>query len=194
MDALDQDLDFDDSNLDLLPQSTLQNLEQSAISSTQREVAARKQWHYQQTTKPLRLTRPSLPPVTAPASNTASFNAPKSPESDYGLDDNDDEEVLDLNADTTIYQPQLHQNYIQSANDDTNYLSTEANVMHDAPPRYDQLNHVPPTLRPGDTATLDAHVKKVRIVLFHGFAVADTPFAARSRIECRPLVSAEREG
>ncbi|KAK6002082.1 hypothetical protein QM012_001720 [Aureobasidium pullulans] len=165
MDALDQDLDFDDSNLDQLPQSTLLNLEQSAISSTQREVAARKQWHYQQTTKPLRLTRPSLPPVAAPAVNTASFNAPKSPESDYGIDDNDDEEVLDLNADTTIYQPQLHQNYVQSANEDTNHLPAESNVTHEAPPRYDQLDHVAPTLQSGDAAAIEAHVKKLEAEL-----------------------------
>ncbi|KAG9836781.1 hypothetical protein KCU68_g10685, partial [Aureobasidium melanogenum] len=166
MDALDQDLDFDDSNLDQLPQSTLQNLEQSAISSTQRDVAARKQWHYQQTTKPLRLTRPSLPPVTAPAVTAAtSFNAPNSPESDYGLDDNDDEEVLDLNADTTIYQPQLHQNYLQPANDNPSYLTTETNVTHDAPPRYDQLNHVAPTLQPGETTAIDAYVKKLEAEL-----------------------------
>ncbi|KAH0065934.1 hypothetical protein KCU60_g21737, partial [Aureobasidium melanogenum] len=165
MDALDQDLDFDDSNLDQLPQSTLQNLEQSAISSTQREVAARKQWHYQQTTKPLRLTRPSLPPVTAPAVNTTSFNAPNSPESDYGLDDNDDEEVLDLNADTTIYQPQLHQNYLQPANDNASYIATETSATHDAPPRYDQLNHVAPTLQPGETTAIDAYVKKLEAEL-----------------------------
>ncbi|KAH0298655.1 hypothetical protein KCU74_g19583, partial [Aureobasidium melanogenum] len=165
MDALDQDLDFDDSNLDQLPQSTLQNLEQSAISSTQREVAARKQWHYQQTTKPLRLTRPSLPPVTAPAVSAASLNAPRSPESDYGLDDNDDEEVLDLNADTTVYQPQLHQNYVQPANDNASYLNTGSHAINDAPPRYDQLNHVAPTLQPGETTALDAYVKKLEAEL-----------------------------
>jgi hypothetical protein len=193
MDALDQDLDFDDSNLDQLPQSTLQNLELSAISSTQRDVAARKQWQYQQTTKPLRLTRPSLPPVTAPAVTTASFDAPNSPESDYGLDDNDDEEVLDLNADTTIYQPQIHQNYAQSANHNTSYLPTDANVIHDAPPRYDQLNHVAPTLQPAETTAIDAYVKKVRIALCHAFCIADTHFAARGRIERRPLVPANRK-
>lgn len=179
MDALEQDLDFDDSNLDQLPQSTLQNLEQSALSSTQREVAARKQWHYQQTTKPLRLTRPSLPPVTAPAVDTASFNAPKSPESDYGLDDNDDEEVLDLNADTTIFQPQLHQNYVQPLVNSANHLSTEVNATHDAPPRYDQLNHVAPALQLGDTTSVDAHIKKVRIALCLGTLIADKSFAAR---------------
>lgn len=165
MAALDHDLDFDDSGLDQLPQSTLQNLELNAISSTQREVAARKQWQYQQTTRPLRLTRPSLPPVAAPQTPTTSFHAPKSPESDYGLDDNDDEEVLDLNADTTIYQPTLHQNYAQPANNHTLYQHANPLVSHDAPPNYDQLNDTNTTLQPHDTTAVDAHIRKVCIAL-----------------------------
>jgi len=159
----DHDLDFGDSGLDQLPQSTLQNLELNAISSTQREVAARKQRQYHQTTRPLRLTRPSLPPVTTPVQTTTSFNAPNSPESDYGLDDNDDEEVLDLNADTTIYQP--NQDYAQSAKNNTHHLPTESIVIDDPPPNYDQLDNRNPNVQPTDTTAIDAHIRKVRIVL-----------------------------
>jgi hypothetical protein len=165
MDALDHDLDFDDSHLDQLPQSTLQNLELNAISSTQREVAARRQRQFQQTTKPLRLTRPSLPPVTVPALTTTSFNVPRSPESDYGLDDNDDEEVLDLNADTTVYQPHLHQDYAQSAKNNAYRMPAEPIVVDDAPPNYDQLDHSNSVLQPTDTAAIDANIRKVRIPL-----------------------------
>ncbi|KAI4796444.1 hypothetical protein E4T45_11984, partial [Aureobasidium sp. EXF-8846] len=165
MDALDHDLDFDDSHLDQLPQSTLQNLELNAISSTQREVAARRQRQFQQTTKPLRLTRPSLPPVTAPALTTTSFNVPKSSESDYGLDDNDDEEVLDLNADTTVYQPRLHQDYARSAKNDAYNLPAEPIVVDDAPPNYDQLHHANPVLQPTDTTATDANIRKLELEL-----------------------------
>jgi hypothetical protein len=194
MAALDHDLDFDDSALEQLPQSTLQNLELNAISSTQREVAARKQRQFQQTTKPLRLTRPSLPPVTAPAPTTTSFNAPNSPESDYGLDDNDDEEVLDLNADTTIYQPLLHQDYAISANKNTYHLPTEPILIDDAPPKYDQLENPHPGVQPGDTTDIDAHIKKVRIPLCPWFPITDTSRVARTRTQCRPLVPAKRKG
>jgi hypothetical protein len=158
MDALDHDLDFDDSHLDQLPQSTLQNLELNAISSTQREVAARRQRQFQQTTKPLRLTRPSLPPVTAPTLTPTSFNVPKSPESDYGLDDNDDEEVLDLNADTTVYQP-----YAQSTKNNAYNLPAEPIVIDDAPPNYDQLDYANPVLQPTNTTDVDVNIRKVRI-------------------------------
>ncbi|CAD0110609.1 unnamed protein product [Aureobasidium uvarum] len=165
MAALDHDLDFDDSALEQLPQSTLQHLELNAISSTQREVAARRQRQYQQTTKPLRLTRPSLPPVTAPQPAATSFNAPKSPESDYGLDDNDDEEVLDLNADTTIYQPTLHQDYAQSTNNNTFYQNTDPTVTYDVPPNHEQLNDSNTTHQPTDTTAIDSHIKKLEAEL-----------------------------
>lgn len=166
MAALDHDLDFDESDLDQLPQSTLQNLELNAISSTQREVAARKQRQYHQTTRPLRLTRPSLPPLPDPVQTAPSFNAPKSPESDYGLDDNDDEEVLDLNADTTVYQPHLHQNYVQSAKSSTYQRPTESIVIDDPPPNYDQLDNSNTNAQPTDTTAIDAHIRKVRVSLF----------------------------
>lgn len=166
MAAPDHDLDFDESDLDQLPQSTLQHLELNAISSTQREIAARKQRQYHQTTRPLRLTRPSLPPVTAPVQTTPSFDAPKSPESDYGLDDNDDEEVLDLNADTTVYQPRLHQDYVQSAKNNTYHLPTESIVVDDPPPHYDQLDDPNTNAQPTDTTAIDAHIRKVRIPLY----------------------------
>lgn len=165
MAALDNALDFEDSELDQLPQSTLQNLELNAISSTQREVAARKQRQYHQTTRPLRLTRPSLPPVTAPVQNITTSNAPTSSESDYGLDDNDDEEVLDLNADTTIYQPHLHQNYAQSAKNNPYHPPTETIVIDDPPPNYDQLDNPNPDAQPTDTTAIDAHIRKVRVTL-----------------------------
>ncbi|OBW63972.1 MAG: Uncharacterized protein AUREO_059610 [Aureobasidium pullulans] len=176
MAALDDDLDFDESGLDQLPQSTLQDLELNALSSTQREIAARRQSQYRQIVRPLKLTRPSLPPVPAPAATTASLNAPHSPESDYGLDDNiDDEEVLDLNADTTTYEPQLQHTYAQSiannepyhaaVNDPYHASVNDPIVLDDAPPDYHNVNRAVPHVQPDDTPAIDAHIKKLEAEL-----------------------------
>lgn len=116
MAAREDDLDFDESGLDQLPQSTLQNLESNAISSTQRSVAANRQRQYRETTRAFRLTRPRSPvsvpvpsaPVPAPelaVAPTPAPAAPSSPGTDYGFDD--DEEVFDLNDPTIQFQPDV---------------------------------------------------------------------------------------
>ncbi|KAI5240755.1 hypothetical protein E4T42_08275 [Aureobasidium subglaciale] len=159
MAASDDDRDFDESALDQLPQSTLQDLEFGALSSTQRDVAARRQRQYQQATRPLKLTRPSLPPATDPPP----INAPASPESDYGLDD--DEEVLDLNDDSIHFQPQLQQSYVQSANLNLSYHDSEPIVIDDAPPNYEQLNYHNPQLPHTDSTAIDSHIQKLEAEL-----------------------------
>ncbi|KAI5195021.1 hypothetical protein E4T39_08412 [Aureobasidium subglaciale] len=157
----DLDLDFDESALDQLPQSTLQDLEFSALSSTQRDVAARRQRQYQQATRPLKLTRPSLPPATNPP--PPPINAPASPESDYGLDD--DEEVLDLNHDTSHFQPQLQQSYVQPANLNLSYHQPEPIAIDDAPPNYEQPTYDNPQLPLNDTTAIDSHIRKLEAEL-----------------------------
>lgn len=166
MATLDDELDFDESGLEQLPQSTLQDLELNALSSTQREVAARRQAQYRQTIRPLKLTRPSLPPVATPAATTTDYDAPNSPESDYGLDDTiDDEEVLDLNADTTTYQPQLQQTYAQSLVNNGRYEASvnDPIVLDDAPDIHDHVNHAHDDVQLTDTTAIDAHVRKVSL-------------------------------
>ncbi|THX07632.1 hypothetical protein D6D17_03143 [Aureobasidium pullulans] len=168
MATLDDELDFDESGLEQLPQSTLQDLELNALSSTQREVAARRQAQYRQTIRPLKLTRPSLPPVATPAATTTDYDAPNSPESDYGLDDTiDDEEVLDLNADTTTYQPQLQQTYAQSRVNNSRYEPSvnDPIVLDDAPDIHDHVNHAHDHVQPTDTTAIDAHIRKLEAEL-----------------------------
>jgi hypothetical protein len=182
MDAQDHDLDFDGHGLDQLPQSTLANLELNALSSTQRVVAARKQRQYQQITKPLRLTRPITAPAPATTNrpvytntnttfsnntNAAIFNnsndaasiytrtnapASSAASSDYG--DVEDEEILDLNAGTLVYQP--HTTHVPS-NFNADAESERTVLDNDAPSVYQtfaqSVSHAP------DDPI--AHIKKV---------------------------------
>lgn len=92
---------FSHDGLEDLPQSTLQDLELRALSSTQHHVAAPHYKQYKQGTRPFKLSVPSNGwQRSAPPSQSAL--PPHPPSSDYGLDD---EDVIDLDEPSFLIQP-----------------------------------------------------------------------------------------
>lgn len=92
----DDENEFSDGGLDGLPQSTLQELEDKAISSTQHHVTAQRLRQHTRVTKPYKLSIPSNP-------KQEPLLPPNPPSSDYGLDD--DEDVVDLDESSRVLQP-----------------------------------------------------------------------------------------
>lgn len=84
---------FSDDGLDGLPQSTLQELEQRAISSTQQQIAALRVKQRNQAVRPYKLSVPSNGWQQPVPSRITTPAAHEPPSSDYGLDD---EDVIDL--------------------------------------------------------------------------------------------------
>jgi len=103
----DDEIDFSDTALEDLPLSTLQDLEHTAISSTQRQLTATlRSKHYPQVARPYKLSLPSTTwQQTLPDHSAAPAPAPAPPDppsSDYGFDD---EDVIDLDEPFVLAPP-----------------------------------------------------------------------------------------
>ncbi|KAK4554006.1 hypothetical protein LTR86_008847 [Recurvomyces mirabilis] len=110
---MEDDNFFSDDEFDTIPDNTLRELEQNAISSTQRQqpdggvskwpavtsnnLAGRAQPGRRQWQPPRPQTNPSAPPQTAPPAS-----APAPPSSDYGFEE---EDVIDLDEPSMAIQP-----------------------------------------------------------------------------------------
>lgn len=104
----DDEIDFSDSGLDALPQSTLQDLEYHALSSTQQKVAAVRSKQYNKARRPYYLSRPSpssvLVEVQEQEQDPNPYPNPDTPSSDeYG--EFNDEDVIDLDEPSLLIQP-----------------------------------------------------------------------------------------
>lgn len=95
---------FSDNGLEDLPQSTIQDLEFRALSSTQQHVAALRYKQYNQATRPFKLSVPSNG-YQRSAPPSASALPPDPASSDYGSDGLDDEDVIDLDEPSLLILP-----------------------------------------------------------------------------------------
>jgi len=98
----DDEIDFSDTALEDLPLSTLQDLEHTAISSTQRQLTALRSKHYTQVARPFKLSLPSTTWQQALPDHSAAPAPPDPPSSDYGFDD---EDVIDLDEPPVLAHP-----------------------------------------------------------------------------------------
>ena len=169
--------DFSDSglDLDLLPQSTLRDLEHNAISSTQQQVAARRQKQYHQVTRPFKLSapsnrwpsqvsnRPSVPPVT---------RDPSPPSSDYGFDEEDvvdlDEPPLALRSNLPVTKPTTAAPTSNPVNDYNHSADVDASApptYAEGPIDYETDQTAPPDAPYPDLTLLDSHIKQLEAEL-----------------------------
>lgn len=164
---------FSDDGLDGLPQSTLNELEQRAVSSTQQQIAARRVKQYHQAARPYKLSVPSngwQQPVQARTTSLPPAQEP--PSSDYGLDD---EDVVDLDEPSLLPQPaSAPQHFAQNnfAQQDTyaeadyhydqGYAAQDHDSLYQNGQQYSEIQHPgsPNNAQP-DLLALQARVKEV---------------------------------